>query len=188
MTPPPGPTDAELAELYDRYSRVLLFRCWSILGSEELAQDALQETFARVIQHWETFRQEASPLTWMYRISSNYCLNQLRNRKRADRNSLTWQTDLGPAIEGSGGQDRWECAHIVRALLDDADDETRRVMVALYFDDMSLREAAVAVGLSVPTVRKRAQRFFKRARRLVGALPAPVAVALILLSCLGGWP
>ena len=72
-------TDQELAALYDRYAHIVYRRCLSILRNEEDAHDAVQETFARVIRHNDEFRGKASPLTWMYRISTNYCLNQLRN-------------------------------------------------------------------------------------------------------------
>ncbi|MBW2258741.1 MAG: sigma-70 family RNA polymerase sigma factor, partial [Deltaproteobacteria bacterium] len=43
--------EAELAELYDRYAHVVYRRCLSILGNEEDAHDATQETFAKVLRH-----------------------------------------------------------------------------------------------------------------------------------------
>ena len=79
--PAQGPTDAEVAELYERYAHVVFHRARQLMGNDEEAQDAVQETFARVICHLESFRHEASPLTWMYRISTNWCLNQLRNKR-----------------------------------------------------------------------------------------------------------
>ena len=90
------PTEAEIRALYDQYGPVLFHRCRSILRNDEDANDAVQETFARVIRNWSTFRSESSPLTWMYRISTNYCLNQVRNRTgRAEKREVHREAIVG---------------------------------------------------------------------------------------------
>lgn len=183
------PTDAEIAALYERYAHVIHHRARSILGTDEAAADAVQETFARVIRNWDRFRGESSPLTWMYRITTNWCLNQLRNRKgRADKrqhhrvdivgDGVTWQRDDSEA-------------QLIRRLLAEADDETRRIVLHVYFDDMTREQTARAVGLSVPTVRKRLRAFFARCRTALdgpGAAAAAIALLALLLPVLGSLP
>ncbi len=174
-------TEAEIQELYARYAHVLHYRARSILGSDEDADDAVQETFARVIRGWDQYQREASPLTWMYQISTNYCLNRLRDRrghakKHEERRDRIVGDGLTPGHDGAGLDD-----DVIRALLDGLDDQTRRIVLHVYFDDMTREEAAVHVGISVPTLRKRLDAFFRRARRTLGvALPA----AALLLSLL----
>lgn len=56
--------------------------CYRMLGSIEDADDAVQETYIRVWQSWDSFRQESSYKTWIYRIASNLCLDKLRQAKR----------------------------------------------------------------------------------------------------------
>jgi len=56
--------------------------CYRMLGSIADADDAVQETYIRVWQSWDSFRQEASYKTWIYRIASNICLDRLRQAKR----------------------------------------------------------------------------------------------------------
>lgn len=165
------PTDAELEALYRRYAPVLLHRCRSILRNEEAAQDAVQETFAKVLRNWDQFRGQSSPTTWMYRISTNHCLNQLRNSKSRKGKRDTHKDEIaGPRTTGpdEGGRDRSR----VLALLEQVDDETRAVVVHTYFDDCTRQETAELVGLSVPTVRKRLNTFLDLARRsFEAALP-----------------
>lgn len=174
-------TEAEIRDLYGRYAHVLHYRARAILGSDEDAADAVQETFARVIRHWDRFQGEASPLTWMYQISTNYCLNRLRDRKghakkHEERRDRIVGDGFTPAHDGAGLDDA-----TVRALLEEADDETRRIVLHLFFDDMTREEAAAQVGVSVPTLRKRLDAFFKRARRTLGvALPAAVLLLTLL--------
>lgn len=156
-------TDQELTALYDRYAHIVYRRCASILGTEEDARDAVQETFARVIRHHDEFRGHASPLTWMYRISTNYCLNQLRSRS-GRRDTLAQRAhERNGASEGMP-LDRER----VLALLDGCDDDTRACVVHTYFDECTRQEVAELVGLSVPAVRKRIDEFLARARLAPG--------------------
>ena len=169
-------TDAELKALYDRYAHVIYRRCRSILKNEEDAHDATQETFARVMRHSADFRQQASPLTWMYRISTNYCLNQIRNRKGRAKKLEDHSheiLDYGDGKSHPTGPGRLDHDRVM-ILLEQEDDQTRKCVIHTYFDDCTRQETATLVGISVPTVRKRLNQFLERARRrLVG--PAAVA-------------
>ncbi len=190
-----SPTNAELQSLYAQYAPVIHRRCRSILGNEEDAHDAVQETFSRVIIHWETFRGEASPLTWMYRISTNYCLNRIRNRRsRADKRHVHRDDIVSTSFER--GSSLWEEEATVRRLLDLANDQERAIVIHIFFDDMTREQAAEMVGVSVPTLRKRLNTFLKRARKVMEsdgvALAAGALLVLLsflpLLLSLGGTP
>ena len=175
--------DEELRALYDQYSPVIFNRCRAILGNDEDAMDAVQETFARVIKHREDFRAESSPLTWMYRISTNYCLNQIRNSKgRHDKRQLNRELIIGDGFTHPDSG-RWENAHIIRRLLQDDDDQTRQIIIHLYFDDMTREQAASLVGVSLPTLRKRLNHFMKRAKRVLETSPTTSGALLALLFC-----
>ena len=170
-------TDAEVADLYYRYAGILLHRCRSILGNDEDAHDAVQETFAKVIHHSESFRKQSSPLTWMYRISTNHCLNQVRNRGGRSRKLTDRHHEVPVPTELPVDESRPDRARVLE-LLDDTDDQTRQVVLYIYFDDCTRQETANLVGISVPTVRKRLDTFLRTARR---ALTGAAAVALLIL-------
>ncbi|MBK9368879.1 MAG: sigma-70 family RNA polymerase sigma factor [Deltaproteobacteria bacterium] len=171
-------SETELRTLYQRYAPPLLARCRRILGDNEEAQDIVQETFARVIRRWDEFRQEASPYTWMVRISTNLCLNRLRDHKsREAKRSMHPEAIVGDGFTAPHDHKSDEAA-LVRRALAEADEQTRALIIYLYFDDMTRQEAAALVGLSQPTLRKRLDEFFVRARR---ALSAPEAAALAVL-------
>jgi RNA polymerase sigma-70 factor (ECF subfamily) len=171
-------TEDELADLYDRYAPVLLHRCRSILKNEEAAQDAVQETFARVMRNADTFRAQSSPTTWMYRISTNYCLNQIRNRGTRQGKLTAHREDIvGPGFTEPDDSERQDQARVL-ALLEKEDEQTRRCVMHTYFDECTREEVAELVGISVPTVRKRIRTFLERARRTFEVS----AVASILLA------
>ncbi|MEZ4319530.1 MAG: RNA polymerase sigma factor [Myxococcota bacterium] len=177
-------TEAELRDLYGRYAPVLLHRCRSILKNEEAAQDAVQETFARVIRNADTFRAQSSPLTWMYRISTNYCLNQIRNHgTRQGKLTANREDIVGDGFVQPDSDDRQDHERIL-SLLSEADEQTRQCVVHTFFDDCTREEVADLVGISVPTVRKRINTFLDRARRTFGV--AAVASA-VLIGAMISW-
>lgn len=174
-------SDEELRALYTRYGPVIFHRARAILGDPEEANDAVQETFARVIRHHESFRQEASPLTWMIRISTNLCLNQLRNRRGREAKHIHRRDEIFGDGVSSPSAHQLADGELVRRLLADADEDTRAILIHLFFDDMTREEAAEQVGISLPTLRKRLDTFFRRARRLIEDDLVPIATAAILL-------
>ncbi|MGG1517001.1 sigma-70 family RNA polymerase sigma factor [Paenibacillus oryzisoli] len=72
-------------QLFDSLKPELTSFCYRMLGSIDDADDAVQETFIRAWENWNSFRQESSYKTWVYRIASNLCLDKLRQAKRRTR-------------------------------------------------------------------------------------------------------
>ena len=74
--------DDRLAGLYRTYGAVIYWRCLRLLGERAAAEDAMQETFMRVYRHLDRAPHGDDAIRWIYRIATNYCLNQLRNQRR----------------------------------------------------------------------------------------------------------
>jgi RNA polymerase sigma-70 factor (ECF subfamily) len=75
-----GDEDA-FAQLVRAYDQSVLRLAMNLLRSPEDAQDIYQEAFLRVHRNLHTFRFDCSFHTWLYRIVTNLCLDQLRRRK-----------------------------------------------------------------------------------------------------------
>ena len=159
------PTDVQVERLYRQHGALIHRRCRRILRDEDLAWDATQEVFARAISHWDGFDGGSTRLTWLSRIATNHCLNELRNR-RGRRDKLEQRKAEAPgAGSGPAGQATFEVLDVVRAVMEDMDPDLQRLAVLYWFDEMTQAEIAREVGLSVPTVRKRLRTFVERARR-----------------------
>jgi RNA polymerase sigma-70 factor, ECF subfamily len=69
----------------EAHRRELTGYCYRMLGSGFDAEDAVQETMVRAWQHAGTFEGRSSIRTWLYRIATNVCLDQLRSSQRRAR-------------------------------------------------------------------------------------------------------
>ena len=60
--------------LFSQYGGMVLRRARALLGDEQAARDAAQEVFLQVLRSEAAFRSESSPVSWVFRITSNVCL------------------------------------------------------------------------------------------------------------------
>lgn len=81
-------------ELTEPYRRELQVHCYRMLGSVQDAEDALQDSFLAAWQGLGGFQGRASLRTWLYRITTNRCLNARRSASR--RQAKEWDV---PNIE-----------------------------------------------------------------------------------------
>jgi RNA polymerase sigma-70 factor (ECF subfamily) len=89
-----GDSDA-FEQLVRAHDHAVLRMAYNLLHSEEDARDVYQEVFLRVYRNLSKFRFDCSFKTWLYRIVSNLCLDQLRKRKVRKEESATFDTEAG---------------------------------------------------------------------------------------------
>src|SRR5678809_1753332 len=90
-----GDQDA-FEQLVRAYDQSVLRLAMNLLRSPEDARDVYQEAFLRVYRNLHAFRFDGSFHTWLYRIVTNICLDQLRKRKVRKEESSVVETSEGP--------------------------------------------------------------------------------------------
>src|SRR5579864_3210727 len=90
-----GDQDA-FEQLVRAYDQSVLRLAMNLLRSPEDARDVYQEAFLRVYRNLHTFRFDCSFHTWLYRIVTNICLDQLRKRKVRKEEPSVVETADGP--------------------------------------------------------------------------------------------
>ncbi len=155
-------TEDRLTTLYRMYGPVIYARCARLLGDRAAAEDAIQETFVRVQRHLDKAPDANEALTWVYRIATNYCLNEIRDRKHRPRSEAELPESAGASLEATLA-DRDLCALIVRR----CPEKLRAVAWLHHVDGLDQNEVARVLGISRRTVQYRLAEFGENARKLV---------------------
>ncbi|MEU3463467.1 RNA polymerase subunit sigma-70 [Streptomyces sp. NPDC006733] len=82
VTRPVALTEEAFAALTEEHRRELRAHCYRLLGSYDEAEDLTQEAFLRAWRARETLAAVDNPRAWLYRITTNACLDFLRRNNR----------------------------------------------------------------------------------------------------------
>jgi len=160
------------AELFRQHKSRVFALAFRYANDPAYAEDLVSETFLRVYRARKQYRPTAKFSTWLFRIAANLALNELRSRKRLsaldapagedeEARELPDRGEPGPEARAEAG-DR---ARVVAAALQ-ALPETQRVLVLLvYYEDLSVREAAEIAGVSALGARLRLFRAREQLRK-----------------------
>ncbi len=155
--------DAEaFGEIVSRWERKVFALTYGMLGREEDARDATQETFLAAFRNLRGFRGEAKVSSWLHRIAVNQCITRQRRSKvrneaaiedEEDRHASSFSApqDLSPARLAEGR----ESTAAVRRAVNSLPVELRQVVVMKEFEELTFREIASTLDLPLSTVKSR---------------------------------
>lgn len=157
--------------LVERWERPIFAFLDRMVGSREEAQDLSQETFLRVYTNADRYRSEGQFRSWLFRIAGNLTRSRLR-RNRILR-WIRFEPSVHDIPSGREGADkileRDETRQAVRAALDKLPFRQRQAIVLRRYDDLSYREIASAMNISVAAVESLLQRAMDSLKkRLIG--------------------
>ncbi|MBV8709419.1 MAG: sigma-70 family RNA polymerase sigma factor [Acidobacteriaceae bacterium] len=175
-----GNADA-FEELLARHSCRVYRTLVSIIGNVEEAQDALQETFLKVLMHIDNFQRRSKFSTWLTSIANNIAFQRLRDQRRLESlgdaenesefalsQARTW--DANPEQLYSQAERR----RLVESGLMKMPSKYRAVLVLRDIKQLSTEEAATTLGLGIPALKA---RLFRARRMLREALSPHFAVS-----------
>jgi RNA polymerase sigma-70 factor (ECF subfamily) len=134
-------------------------RALRLLGNPADAEEATQEIFIRVLSSIGSFQQRSQLTTWLYQVTTNYCLNLIRDRSR--RTELHEAHVAPMADDAEAGTARSDDLVLLRKLLAGADEQQAQAVIYVFLDGMSHQEAAEVLGVSKRTVGNLIERFQK---------------------------
>ncbi|MCA9540778.1 MAG: RNA polymerase sigma factor, partial [Myxococcales bacterium] len=137
------PNDAQrLRHLYDAHAQQVYRRALRLLGNPADAEEAMQEVFIRAAAHLDDL-QHGFAIRWLYRTTTNYCHNLMRDRRR--RRELL--DERGPRPEADRRTP--DALMTLRDLLARADEKEAQAVIYVYIDQLPQSEAADLMGISV---------------------------------------
>jgi len=157
-------------ELVRRYGDGVLGYLCHMTGNRDQAEDLFQETFKRVHEKAHTFRGEGFK-SWLFTIATRVTIDGVRRRKRRMTVSLDQETDCdeqtGSQLAAVADENaaspadellRQEQKEQVRKAVESLPTGQRATLILAYYQQLSYREVAEALGCSVGAVKTQMSR------------------------------
>ena len=170
------------APLLERFKDKVFRLACSILHNETHAEDATQDVFVKIWKALPTYHGGASLSTWIYAITRNTCLTELKRRDRHPAVSLQEPAMEAasawiPALQSADPEPGLEMD--VETLLAKLPENYRRVITLFYLEQKAYEEAARMLGIPLGTVKTLLFRAKKELLRIhsrqARTLPTPAS-------------
>jgi RNA polymerase sigma-70 factor (ECF subfamily) len=155
--------DAEaFGEIVQRWERRIFALAFGMLGREEDARDATQETFLAAFRNLRAFRGEAKVSSWLHRIAVNQCITRQRRAKVRNESALDVEEEKNAA--SFSAPIRYSPARVVEGLertaavrraVNNLPIDLRQIVVMKEFEELTFQEIADALDLPLSTVKSR---------------------------------
>ncbi|MDF7812017.1 RNA polymerase sigma factor [Hymenobacter sp. YC55] len=146
----PAARNVAFNQLVRKYQTKVYWHIRKMVVDHDDADDLTQDVFVKVWKHLESFRQDASLYTWIYRIATNECLSFLASKRRKfflplnDVGAeLAAKIEADPSLAGDDIELRLQ-----KAILK-LPDKQRLVFNLRYYDEMPYEQMAEVTGTSV---------------------------------------
>jgi RNA polymerase sigma-70 factor, ECF subfamily len=152
----------ELEFVFRRNSGTVLRRANELLGDPEAARDVLQDVFVRALNAQPKVSIEGTLSGWLYRTTTNLCLDRLRDSGR--RRRILSRSEPCPVAGLDPGMD---AQLTVRALLRFVPENMQTLVIHYFVDQMSQDEISSLTGIPRRTIGYQLDQFRARARALL---------------------
>ncbi len=162
-----GDVDA-FEQLIEKYQKKVYNIALKMLGNKEDAYDMSQEVFIRVYRSIDKFKEQASLSTWIYKITTNVCLDEIRRRKNRFTVSIDDDMELNDSkvkrqIEYDGPSpeiivEENELREIINKSIQQLPEQYRVVTILRDIQGFSYEEIANILDVPQGTVKSRINR------------------------------
>ena len=156
-----------------RLAPVVYTQAFRMLGDRAEAEDITQDSLLRLwhaAPDWQA--GQAKVTTWLYRVTSNLCIDKMRKSKRHSSGAVPEMPDNGPDMERRL-QDRAR-AQALRAALRDLPNRQKQAIILRHFEGLSNPDVAQIMQISVEAV----ESLMSRGKRSLADALAPQKKAL----------
>lgn len=159
---------AAFEQLVEKYQSRVYTIAYRYMGNYADASDLAQESFIKIYRSLESFRGEAGFMSWMYRLVTNVCLDELRRRGRSKtvsieelmegKKGLIMRREISGSRLPEDAVIRRELQQEVQNVLNSLSEEHRIIVVMRDIQGYSYEEIAQLLQCSLGTVKSRLNR------------------------------
>jgi RNA polymerase sigma-70 factor (ECF subfamily) len=149
-------------EIVRRWERRIFALAYGMLGREEDARDATQETFLAAFRNLRGFRGDAKVSSWLHRIAINQCITRQRRAKVRGETALEDEAEKNAAVfalpvdaSPARSAEAIERGKAVRKAVSSLPPDLRQVVVMKEFEELTFQQIADALEIPLSTVKSR---------------------------------
>ncbi|PQJ19701.1 RNA polymerase sigma factor [Tenacibaculum sp. SG-28] len=150
----------------ENYAMVMQMCLGYVKGNRAMAKDLSQEVFLKVWNNLDKFRGDASPKTWIYRITINTCIQQVKKEQKRELKltegmplqSQSYESDVAEELE----ENISELYNAIGSLK-----EIDRLIIIMVLENETYESIAKIIGISSTNVRVKIHRIKKRLEKIL---------------------
>ena len=150
----------------ENYAMVMQMCLGYVKGNRAMAKDLSQEVFLKVWNNLDKFRGEASPKTWIYRITINTCIQQVKKEQKRELKltegmplqSQSYESNVAEELE----ENISELYNAIGSLK-----EIDRLIIIMVLENETYESIAKIIGISSTNVRVKIHRIKKRLEKIL---------------------
>ncbi len=150
------------SHLVDKYKDIVYSIAFKVLRNREDAEEMAQESFIKAYKSLNTFRGTAKFSTWLYRITYNNCISEVRKKKLKYVSTDDIQISDEPEEMNFDGIPEENRAKYVKAALDKLPEDEYTLILLYYFEDKSVEEIGDIMKLSESNIKVKLFRARKK--------------------------
>ena len=165
--------DQALAQLYDRYNRLVFSLALAIVNDRDTAEEVTLDVFMRIWQKAGTYRaDQAKVSTWLTHIARNHAIDVLRRRAvRVDQSALHWE-DAISNVESSHPDPQESAEHSLRrerihSAIAQLPAEQKQALTLAYFGGYTQSEIAEILAQPLGTIKTRLRLAMQKLREFL---------------------
>ncbi|MBP6386147.1 MAG: RNA polymerase sigma factor [Pseudarcicella sp.] len=167
-------------QLYDRYSDKVYRKCMSFVHDSAKAEDYTHDIFMKLVLNLGNYKETAKFSTWLYSITYNFCIDQVRVGKKSIETALDENYDVG-FDDNDSELEEMEAKKLHLALANLTVEE-KSILLMKYQDDLSIKEISTTLSISESAVKMRLLRSKDRLKKFY--LESIVVWGIVLVKCI----
>lgn len=146
------------AHLYDKYQKKVYNKCMTLLKNEGLANEFTKEIFSKVFESLPSFRNKSSFSSWLYAVTTNHCIDFLRNKKKLHYPKWDRENELPDIIDETSDEMPVFNYDDLMKVLELIHPEEKALVLMKYQDNLSLKEIGQSLRITEDAAKMRLKR------------------------------
>ena len=164
--------------LMNRYERSLVTFCYGFMRDVQRSEDIAQDVFMRVFRNAHRYKPVARFSTWIYRIATNLCINELKKQKLRQASSIDQPLSADPestkvvekiasdAATPLSQAEEKELQELLARAIETLPEDQRSTLIMVEFHHMQYKEIAEVTNITVSAVKMRIKRARENLRQM----------------------